>query len=603
MATTAGQSFYSHDVLTPAAPPAGDGPAPPPGPEASAGTTPAQPAPWFLDWALGRNFGETGPTVNEQTALTYLAVYSCVSLIAETISALPLITYRREGKSRVRATDLDLYRVLHDEFNPRMSSPVARETMAGHLLTWGNAYAQIVRNKSGTKVLQLQPLGPDIVCPEVQDDGRVVYEVTDRKTGQVVAELESADVVHVPALGFDGLVGYSPIRVARTAIRAGMAQDREAEKFVTRGVRPPGAVKFPPGKKFKDKQEAVNYRNTFRQIHSGEDGAINVMVLEDGADWVQLGIDPEAAQMLESRKFSRAEICGLYRIPPVLIADMEKTTAWGTGIGEMIDGFIKFTLLPWMNKTEHEFNRKLFGPGADVYCQHLVDALERADIGKRTAALTQQIMWGIVSPNEAREVENRNPYPGGEVYFFPLTVGRIDEDGTVLPLPSSEPPAGDATKPPAAAAVAAPFSHAEAAALRSGDREKLAASLRRAIVAGVGRCLRKEAEAARRAANKPDGFGDWITAFYPKHREMVDETLRPILEAWDAAFGVHRLADGTPVPATAVITAHVLRSEQELLTASECKADELPAAVERLAERWQGERLAELAAEFQVPNN
>jgi phage portal protein BeeE len=178
MATTAGQSFYSHDVLTPAAPPAGDGPAPPPGPEASAGTTPAQPAPWFLDWALGRNFGETGPTVNEQTALTYLAVYSCVSLIAETISALPLITYRREGKSRVRATDLDLYRVLHDEFNPRMSSPVARETMTGPPAHLGQRLRPDRPQQVGTRVLQLQPLGPDIVCPEVQGDGGVLYEVT-----------------------------------------------------------------------------------------------------------------------------------------------------------------------------------------------------------------------------------------------------------------------------------------------------------------------------------------------------------------------------------------------------------------------------------------
>jgi hypothetical protein len=427
----------------------------------------------------------------------------------------------------------------------------------------------------------------------------------------VVATLRRDEMLHVPGLSFDAMCGYSMVRIARTVLRSGMAQDREAERFITRGIRPPGAIKFREGKKFKDLAEARNYRNTFRQIHSGEEGSLNILVLEDGAEWVQLGVDPESAQLLESREFSIQEICSIYHVPPHMVGSVSKVTSWGSGIEEMTIGFVVYALLPILRRVEQEYNRKLFARDPSLFCEHVLSGLLRGDTLKQAQAIQIYMQWGLLMVNEARRLLGWNPIPGGDVRYYPVNMGRVDSQGNDLPLPSSAAPAPAgggqlaAAKLPSEATFAAGLlpCHSEAAAMRTTDREKLAASLRRAIVAGVGRCLRKEAEAARRAANKPDGFGDWITAFYPKHREMVDETLRPILEAWDAAFGVHRLADGTPVPATAVITAHVLRSEQELLTASECKADELPAAVERLAERWQGERLAELAAEFQVPNN
>lgn len=557
------------------------------GPQAG---TLSEPEPWFVQWATGNQGQSGGPYVNERTALCYLAVYSCVSLIAETISALPLITYRRNGRMRERATDLTIYGVLHDQFNPRMSSPVARETMTGHLLTWGNEYAQIVRNKSGSTVLEIQPLGPDVVEPRVER-GEVVYDVYDRQTGKLLLTLPADEVLHVPALGFDGIIGYSPIRVAKTAIRAGIAQDRESERFITRGIRPPGAIKFPPGWKFKDEQAAIKFRDSFRRLHATEDGSLNILVLEDGADWMQLGIDPESAQMLESRKFSRAEICGLYRVPPFLIGDMEKTTAWGTGIGEMIDGFIKFTLLHWMDKKEKEFNRKLFGVNAPLYCQHLVEALERADIIKRTQALTQQILHGMRSPNEAREVENLNPHPGGDVYFYPLNVGRVDDEGDDIPPPAAATaPAGPAPQSPPPASKPAALANT-----------RLADSLRKAIVAASARCLRKEAEQAKRAAQKPGDFLVWMEGFYPKHREMIDEALRPLLEAWGAAFGSITDECGVPDnPATSLIAWHMTRSAAELLHTAECKPDELPMAVERLAEKWLGDRLLDVAAKFQL---
>src|SRR5262249_31527758 len=160
--------------------------------------------------------------------------------------------------------------------------------------------------------------------------GELEYEVYDRQTGQVIETLPRDEVLHVPGLSFDAMCGYSMVRVARHTIRTGVAQDREAERFITRGIRPPGAVKFPPGEK-----AALRFRDSFRRLHSSEEGSLNVIILEDGADWQSLGVDPESAQLLESRKFTALEICGIYHVPPHMVGLVEKTTGWGTGIEEL----------------------------------------------------------------------------------------------------------------------------------------------------------------------------------------------------------------------------------------------------------------------------
>lgn len=402
------------------------------GPAASVSGT-SQPTPWFTRWATGG--GNTSVNVNENTALNYLAVFNCVSLIASTMAAMPYPVYKRTGKKRERATDRPEYRLLNVEYNPESSAMSSRESGNAHVLTWGNSYTQIVRNKSGSTVLRLQVQSPDIVTVVRNSRQQLGYEIRERGTSKVLATLPAEEVLHVPGIGGDGIVGYSPIRIARTAIKCGAAMDAEAERYITNGIRPPGAVKFAAGKKFKDTQEANLWRNRFKEVHAGEDSSTNVMVLEDGADWVQLGLDPESAQLLESRKFSRREICGLYRVPPHMVGDVEASTSWGTGIGEQKEGFVTFTLLSWMKRDEQEKNRKLFGGGeGEYYCEHLAEGLLRGDIVKRSQALEIQHRRGIVSDNEWRELENRNPTDGGDVWHFQLAEGRTDESGNVLPM-------------------------------------------------------------------------------------------------------------------------------------------------------------------------
>jgi len=400
---------------------------------ASEGTTSDRPAGWFLKWANGGPSNVGGTNVTEQTSLNYLAIFACVSLISSTIASLPLVTYQRKGRSRVRATNTDIYKILHDELNVNMSAMTGREAGIAHILTWGNSFSQIVTNKSGSKVLGIYPQGPDVVRVCKNNSGDLYYEIMQRNSNKVLATLQADEMLHVPGLGFDGMVGYSPIRVAKTAINTGLRMEKEAERFITRGIRPPGAIKFPAGTKFRDDQDAIKYRNNFKSIHANEDGSEEIMILEDGADWMQLGIDPESAQLLESRKFTRRELCGIYRVPPHMIGDVEASTSWGTGIEEQKNAFVTFCLLTWMKRIEQEYNRKLFGGSKDTYCEHLAEGMMRGSMKTRADSLKIMHERGIITDNEWREIENLNPLPGGDVRHYNLSEGRIDENGNTIP--------------------------------------------------------------------------------------------------------------------------------------------------------------------------
>lgn len=558
----------------------------------AAASTLGAPQQWMLNAFTGNPTGEAGPAVNEFTALNYSAVFKCVSLIAGKIAELPLKTYRRVGRGSEEATDRSEYRLLLREFNPNMSAMTARETMLGHLLTWGNAYCQIVWNKSGSTILQLHPQGPDITRPRRTPDGGVVYDIYRRGTGQVVQTLEADEIIHVPAMGFDGLVGYSPIAISKSTIRAGMSQDQQAERFVTRGNRSAGAVKFPPGKKFRDVQHGIQWRDEFRRVHNGGESDLGVIVLEDGADWVALGVDPKSAQLLDTRKYSTTEICGLYRVPPHLIGNIDSSTSWGTGIAEQTQGFVDYCLITWMRRIEAELCRKLCRDDPDVYYRHCVEEMLRGDIEKRTASLQIMHQRGIITDNEWRAVEHLNPVEGGDVRHYPLNESLIDEDGEVVDLAPPPPP----TPPPV-----------EEDDDEEGDKKgdvpaggetdepddkaaRMSHALRGVIVSATARCLRKEGAEAVKATSHPERFFRWVEEFYAKHATMVTESVGPAVEAWVIQFG-----GPSDYPAR-----HVERSKRELIEAADGPREEFSARVGRLTERWSSERLAEVAAEFQT---
>lgn len=561
-----------------------------PAPRAADGepSTLSNPMQWFIDWARGSAGGPSHVVVNEHTAMGYAALYSCVSLIAGTVASLPLKVYRRRADGgQDEAAERPEWQRLQVEFNPNTSAMSGREAGLGHLLTWGNSYTQIVRNRLPSRdVIRLQPLGPDIVEVDTSDAGELIYRVYDRGTGKLEVTLRRDEVLHVPGLSFDAMCGYSVVRIAKNVLRTGMAQDREAERFVTRGIRPPGAIKFPAGKKFADEQQAIRFRNSFRKIHSTEESALNVVVLEDGAEWQSLGLDPVSAQFLESRKYSPTEICSIYHVPPHMVGLVEKVTSWGTGIEEMTIGFVVYCLLPILRRIEQEYNRKFFPDSRDLYCEHVLSGLLRGDTYKQAQAIQIYMQLGLLTVNEARRLLGWNPIVGGNVRYYPLNMGRVDDQGRDIPAVAAVDP-GSPAAPPQRSVVAP--AQPPAAAPPSRSPESLAGPLRKALVATAGRYLRKEAAEATKAAKKPEGFVAWLDAFYARHSEHLGEAAGPLVEAWAGAFGA--------CPYT--VEGHVRRSKAELLRAAECRADELGAAVERVTQRWSSERLVELASELQ----
>ena len=261
----------------------------------------------------------SGKNVNERTAMQTTAVYSCVRILAEAVASLPIHVYRYTETGKERVYDHPLYYLLHDEPNPEMTSFVFRETLMSHLLIWGNAYAQVIRDGSG-RVLSLYPLLPDKMEVDRDEHGRLFYTYT-RNTdenpnfseyGRV--RLKPEDVLHIPGLGFDGLVGYSPIAMAKNAVGMTLACEEYGASFFENGATPGGVLEHPGVLK-----DPAKVRESWHSVYGGSKNAGKVAVLEEGMKYQQIGIPPEEAQFLETRKFQIDEIARLYRIPPHMV--------------------------------------------------------------------------------------------------------------------------------------------------------------------------------------------------------------------------------------------------------------------------------------------
>lgn len=274
-------------------------------------------------------FGGTssGKAVNERTAMQTTAVYACVRILAESIAGLPLHIYQyKDDGGTGKVVGHPLYRLLHDEPNPEMTSFVFRETLMGHLLLWGNAYAQIIRDGRG-RVLSLYPLLPNKMDVNRAENGEIYYtywhnadEKGFGKQDQTVT-LRKDEVLHIPGLGFDGLVGYSPIAMAKNAIGMALATEEYGASFFANGANPGGVLEHPGV--IKDPQRVKDDWNT---AYQGSKNAHRVAVLEEGMKYHQIGIPPDQAQFLETRKFQLNEIARIFRVPPHMIGNLEKSS-------------------------------------------------------------------------------------------------------------------------------------------------------------------------------------------------------------------------------------------------------------------------------------
>ena len=385
-----------------------------------------------------------GQAVNERSAMQMSAVYACVRILAESIASLPLHFYQyNDAGGKEKAVNHPLYWLLHDEPNPEMSSFSFRETLMTHLLLWGNAYAQIIRNGRG-EVIALYPLMPDRMTVDRDARGRIYYEYTRSdsdantlgKKSSVV--LSPEDVFHIPGLGFDGLVGYSPIAMAKQAIGMGLACDEYGAAFYQNGAQPGGVLEHPNVVK-----DPKRVRESWNAIYQGSRNAHRIAVLEEGMTYKPITISPEQAQFLETRKFQIDEIARIFRVPPHMIGDLEKSSF--SNIEQQSLEFVKYTLAPWISRWEQAIQRSLLlmSERTRYFARFNVEGLLRGDYQSRMNGYAVARQNGWMSANDIRELESLDMIPdeqGGNLYLINGNMTKLEDAGLFAGQPKKEAP-------------------------------------------------------------------------------------------------------------------------------------------------------------------
>lgn len=396
----------------------------------------------------------SGKSVTAQSAVQLTTVYACVRVIAETIASLPFSVYEQTEGGSVKAKDHPLQRLLHDEPNPEMTSFVWRETMLTHLLLWGNSYSQIIRTgRNG--IVGLYPLLPDHMTVDRNSKGVLTYTYV-TSDGKTVL-LDPDDVLHIPGLGFDGVVGYSPIALEKNAVGLGIAAEEYGSKFFQNGARPSGVLTHPNTVK-----DPKRLRESWNAAYGGSGNSGKVAVLEEAMTFTPISLPNNEAQFLETRKFQVEEICRIFRVPPHLVGDLEHATF--SNIEHQGISFAVHTIRPWLVRIEQSINRALFSDTEKgrFFVQFNIDGLMRGDYKSRMEGYAIARQNGWMSANDIRELENLNPLPeeeGGNAYLIngnmiPITLAGINllvsamkatepepqESQEQTPEPEDEPP-------------------------------------------------------------------------------------------------------------------------------------------------------------------
>lgn len=364
----------------------------------------------------------SGAEVSEATALRFSTVWSCVKVISEDISSLPLQVYRRTADGKEKADDHPLYYLLHDAPNDEMSAMQFREAMQSHLLTWGNAYAEIIRNYMGQPTA-LWPLNPANMTVTRPNDA-LIYEYVIQNGEK--RYFPARDIFHIAGLGYNGLIGYSPISYQRELIGSGLASQTWQATNLKDGCRLQVVFSHPaPKAPNKEGRDAVNAE--LRKQYGGQSGN-KIGVLWEGMKAEPISMTMQDAQFIENRKFTRSEICGIYRVPPHKVMDLERATFSNIehqGIQYVVDA-----IRPWSVRWEQAINQKLLNGSTKFFAEHNVDGLLRGDIQSRYSAYAIGRQWGWLSVNDIREKENMNPVPGGDIRLQPMNMTELGETST-----------------------------------------------------------------------------------------------------------------------------------------------------------------------------
>ena len=358
--------------------------------------------------------------VSPDSALRLAAVYACVRILAETMASLPLVVYQRRadgGKDKV--TDHWLYRLMAKRPN-RFQNPFEwREMLQGHLALRGNAFNQIITNPRG-EIIELMPIHPDRVKIELLPSGEYRYRVTDRSGTEVI--LPRGEVWHLRGLSSDGLMGMSPIELARENLGMALAAQDYGARFFANDAKPTGGwIEFPGT--FKDNEAKKVFRESYQQAQSGANRG-KVLVLENGMKFHEVGVTNKDAQFLELRKFQITDIARLFRVPPHMIADLERATF--SNIEQQSLEFVMHTMTPWAERWEASIESELLLEGDDIEIEFDFANLMRGDAASRSTYYQSGIQNGWLTRNEARIAENLNPIDGLDQPLRPLNM--VEED-------------------------------------------------------------------------------------------------------------------------------------------------------------------------------
>ncbi len=370
------------------------------------------------------------------------AVYACVRILSEAVAGLPLHIYRyRADGGKERIPMHPLYHLLHDEPNPEMTSFVFRETLMSHLLLWGNAYAQVVRNGRGQAVA-LYPLLPSKMDVNRAANGELLYTYyrdadetgLNPKGGYIT--LRRDEVLHIPGLGFDGLIGYSPIAMAKNVIGMSLATEEYGASFFANGANPGGVLEHPGVIK-----DIGRVKESWNSAYQGSGNAHKIAVLEEGMKFQAIGIPPEQAQFLETRKFQINEIARIYRVPPHMVGDLEKSSF--SNIEQQSLEFVKYTLDPWVVRWEQSLQQSLLLPSEkpSLFIRFNLDGLLRGDYQSRMNGYAVGRQNGWMSANDIRELEDMNRIPtveGGDLYLVNGNMTKLADAGAFAGNQSKE---------------------------------------------------------------------------------------------------------------------------------------------------------------------
>lgn len=482
-------------------------------------TSPANPDRWLVSALGGGTTTAAGITVSETSAMSATAVYACVRVLAETVASLPLHIYQHSSsRGKQLALRHPLYPVLRWQANPEMTAFQWRETMMAYLALWGNGYSQIVRDNGG-RVRQLWPLRPDrMKVQRLRTDGPLVYEYH-RPEGDPI-RYAPEDVLHIAGLGFDGLIGLSPIGLMRTAVGLSIAAESYGAGFFGNSANPAGVLQH-PGKLSDEAHQRL--RRSWEERHRGPGNAGRPAILEEGMTWHQIGLPPEDAQFLETRRFQVADIARAFRVPPHMVGDLDRATF--SNIEQQSIEFVTYTLAPWLERWEHAVMHKLLGEDERPVFFPAFDtrALLRGDTLSRYQSYAVARQWGWMSANDVRDAEHQNPIEGGDQYLVPLNMIPAGE-----PRPTPAPKAG-------APAATSPGSRAGHAARSVEARMRLADSYRGVIQDAAERIVRREVADVGRQAERmlprhdSATFRMWMEQFYRDHPDFAARQMQPAI--------------------------------------------------------------------------